>query len=157
MEKNGKGFFTIREDARLLTQALRYGIAAFVGFAADYAALLFLKEALGLHYLAAVPIAFVVGIAANYLVGVLFVFRRGNWSMRMELTLFLAISLLALAVTELSMYVFTGLLHVDYRISRVLTGAVTYLFNFFSRRWILYRHQKDKGKSADAASGVAGG
>ena len=142
MEKNGGGFLTVREDSRLVTQALRYGLAAFLGFVADYGTLLFLKETLGLHYLAAVPIAFVVGIAANYLVGVLFVFRRGNWSMRMELALFLGISLLALAVTELSMYCFTGLMNVDYRISRVLTGVVTYLFNFFARRWILYRHHK---------------
>jgi len=142
MGKNGRGFFSIREDTRLFTQALRYGLAAFLGFAADYAALLLLKEVCNLHYLAAVPIAFVVGIAANYLVGVLFVFRRGSWSMQMELALFLAISLMALAVTEGSMYALTDLLRLDYRISRVLSGVVTYVFNFLSRRWILYRHQK---------------
>lgn len=158
MEKNDRGFLSIREDARLLTQALRYGLAAFLGFAADYAALLLLKEGLGLHYLFAVPIAFVVGIAVNYLVGVLFVFRRGSWSMRMELTLFLTISLLALAVTEGSMYALTDLMRLDYRISRVLSGVVTYLFNFFSRRWILYRHQKrtanKAAKTADADANV---
>lgn len=155
MEKKNEGFFAIREDARMLTQALRYGLAAFLGFAADYAALLLLKEICGLHYLFAVPIAFVVGIAVNYLVGVLFVFRRGSWSMRMELALFLAISLLALAVTEGSMFALTDLLRLDYRVSRVFTGVITYLFNFFSRRWILYRNQKKAakatGKTAEAA------
>ncbi|MEN6418743.1 MAG: GtrA family protein [Clostridiaceae bacterium] len=144
MEKSKQKLLSVREDSRLLTQALRYGAAAFLGFAADYLTMLLLKETFGLHYLFAVPLAFIVGIAVNYLVGVLFVFRRGNWSMQMELSLFLGISLLALGVTELSMFMLTDLVRLDYRISRVLSGVVTYLFNFFSRRWILYRHHPKK-------------
>lgn len=130
---------TIRDDRRLPVQALRYGVAAFGGFAADYAVLLALKEWVGLHYLVAVPLAFVAGIAVNYLIGVLFVFRRGRLTLGKELMLFVLISLLALVVTEGSMLLFTGLLRVDYRISRVISGGVTYLFNFFSRRMLLYR------------------
>ena len=129
----------LRDDTRLPLQALRYGAAAFGGFAADYGALLLLKEAVGLHYLVAVPIAFLVGIAVNYLIGIWFVFRRGGLSLQKELAAFLLISLIALAVTEGSMYLFTGLLRIDYRISRIASGVLTYLFNFFSRRFILYR------------------
>lgn len=141
----------VREDTRLPLQALRYGAAAFSGFAADYLTLLLLKEIAGLHYLAAVPIAFMVGIAVNYLVGVLFVFHRGNRSLRLELSIFLIISLSALVVTELSMYLLTDLAHIDYRISRILSGVVTYLYNFFSRRWVLYRSVRDAGEPADGA------
>ena len=75
----------------------------------------------------------------NYFIGVWFVFRRGALPLKKELALFLVISLLALAVTEGSMYLFTGVIRVDYRISRVLSGVLTYLFNFFSRRMLLYR------------------
>lgn len=148
--KNKKWKFTdIREDSRLPTQALRYGAAAFLGFAADYGTMLMLKEWIGLHYLLAVPLAFLVGIGANYLVGVLFVFCRGNWSRGLELSIFLLISLAALAVTELSMYLLTGIIGIDYRISRILTGVITYLFNFFSRRWLLYR--KKSGNASKRA------
>ncbi len=129
----------LRDDARLPVQAIRYGAAAFGGFAADYGTLLLLKEIAGLHYLVAVPLAFLVGIAVNYFIGVWFVFRRGALPLKKELALFLVISLLALAVTEGSMYLFTGVIRVDYRISRVLSGVLTYLFNFFSRRMLLYR------------------
>ena len=144
MEKTKMKLNDIRKDSRLLTQALRYGAAAFLGFAADYATLLMLKEWLGFHYLLAVPLAFLVGIGVNYLVGVLFVFCRGNWSRGLELSLFLLISLLALAVTELSMFLLTDAAGIDYRISRIITGVVTYLFNFFSRRWLLYRARDKK-------------
>ena len=133
----------IREDGRLVSQALRYGLAAFGGFAADYATLLALKEWAHLHYLLAVPIAFVVGLAVNYLIGRWVVFQRTAMKLHRELLLFAAISLLALAVTEGGMLFFTDWLGVDYRISRVFSGVVTYLFNFFARRYLLYSKTRE--------------
>lgn len=140
MHKNGNQVKKqSRKSEALPVQAIKYAAAAFGGFVADYAVLLLLKEWAGLHYLLAVPIAFLAGIAVNYLIGVWFVFQRGNLSRGKELLLFLTISLLALAVTEGSMYLFTDLLRIDYRISRLISGVVTYLFNFFSRRFLIYR------------------
>ncbi len=127
------------KSRRIPIQAAMYALAAFGGFAADYAALVLLKEWAGLHYLLAVPLAFLVGIAVNYLIGIWLVFQRGKLPLGRELLLFLTISLLALAITEGSMFLLTDLLLLDYRLSRVLSGVVTYLFNFFSRRVLLYR------------------
>jgi len=127
------------KSKRIPMQAAKYALAAFGGFAADYAALVLLKEWAGLHYLLAVPLAFLVGIAVNYLIGIWLVFLRGKLSLGKELLLFLTISLIALAITEGSMFLLTDLLLLDYRLSRVLSGVVTYLFNFFSRRVLLYR------------------
>lgn len=136
-----------RIGERIPVQAIKYGLAAFGGFAADYAVLLVLKEWVGLHYLAAVPLAFLAGIAVNYLIGIWFVFRRGDLSIGRELLLFVTISLLALAITEGNMYLFTDLLRVDYRISRLVSGVVTYLFNFFSRRFVIYRTKRVEAKT----------
>ena len=127
---------------RISIQALKYGLAAFGGFLADYTALLALKEWFGMHYLIAVPIAFVIGIAVNYLIGIWLVFRRGNLPLIRELLLFVTISLTALAITEGSMYLLTDISRIDYRISRLISGVVTYLFNFFSRRFVIYRTKK---------------
>lgn len=131
---------------RVPVQAIKYGLAAFGGFLADYAALLALKEWFGLHYLIAVPIAFTIGIAVNYLIGIWVVFRRGNLPLLRELILFVMISLLALGITEGSMYLLTDLLRIDYRISRLISGVLTYLFNFFSRRFVLYRTKRPEEK-----------
>lgn len=152
MGKLGRIFRSFRNDSRLSTQALRYGAAAFLGFAADYAALLMLKEWCGLHYLIAVPIAFVVGIGVNYFVGVTFVFRRGSRALPAELALFLLISLAAMGLTEGLMYALTDLLRVDYRVSRVVTGVFTYLFNFLLRRRLLYRPDADESVLADESA-----
>ena len=135
---------------RIPVQAIKYGLAAFGGFVADYAALLALKEWAGLHYLVAVPIAFLIGIAVNYLIGIWIVFRRGKLSLAKELALFLTISLLALAITEGSMFLLTDLFRIDYRISRLISGVVTYLFNFFSRRFLIYRTIKGENRIVSA-------
>ena len=139
MRKNERNKSATNGNERIPIQAIKYAAAAFGGFAADYCVLLALKEWVGLHYLAAVPLAFLAGIAVNYLIGIWFVFQRGRLSLGKELMLFVTISLLALAITEGSMYLLTDLIKVDYRISRLVSGVVTYLFNFFSRRLILYR------------------
>ena len=137
---------------RIPIQAIKYGMAAFAGFAADYGVLLALKEWAGLHYLVAVPLAFLAGIAVNYLIGIWFVFRRGRLSLGKELLLFVIISLLALAITEGSMFLLTDWMRVDYRISRLISGVVTYLFNFFSRRFLIYRAERKEDKPATSAS-----
>ena len=120
---------------------MKYGLAAFGGFLADYVVLLLLKEWVGLHYLIAVPIAFTAGIAVNYLIGIWLVFQRGNLTLGKELLLFVVISLVALLITEGSMYLLTDLLGIDYRVSRIISGVLTYLFNFFTRRFLLYREK----------------
>lgn len=128
-----------RIEDRTSIQAVKYALAAFGGFAADYLGLLLLKETAGLHYLIAVPLAFLIGIAVNYLIGIRFVFYRTNRKLRYELLLFFTISLLALGLTEGSMYVLTDLVRIDYRISRVISGVLTYVFNFCARKFLLYR------------------
>ena len=142
MRKNERNKSAINGNERIPIQAIKYAVAAFGGFAADYCVLLALKEWVGLHYLAAVPLAFLAGITVNYLIGIWFVFQRGRLSLGKELLLFVTISLLALAITEGSMYLFTDVLKVDYRISRLISGVMTYLFNFLSRRLILYRSSR---------------
>ena len=145
--RNANSKILLQDDKRLFLQALRYGVAAFGGFAADYGALLLLKEWAELHYLIAVPIAFVVGLAVNYLIGRWIVFQRSRKKLVQELILFVFISLVALAITEGCMFLFTDLIRVDYRFSRLISGVVTYLFNFLMRRWVLYA--TPKGESAE--------
>ena len=148
MRKNTIDEYKRRND-QIPIQAMKYGLAAFGGFLADYAVLLLLKEWVGLHYLIAVPIAFTAGIAVNYLIGIWLVFQRGNLALGKELVLFVAISLGALLITEGSMYLLTDLLGIDYRVSRIISGVLTYLFNFSSRRLLLYRDKPLKEREQE--------
>ena len=76
MEREQKKFQFERHPSGLVRQALRYGLAAFAGFAVDYLTLWLLSAVAGTHYLVATPFAFVLGLVVNYLIGILCVFKR---------------------------------------------------------------------------------
>ena len=125
---------------RLVLQAVRYGAAAFLVFLADYLTLWLLTSCCpGVHYLLAAVAAFIIGLAVNYIIGVTFVFRRSEERSRtLELGGFVLISLVALGVNELVLWCATDLLGVPLMFSKLFSGALTFLWNFFARRLFLY-------------------
>lgn len=121
-----------------LRQLLGYAVVAFLGFAADYAALYLLERA-GLHYLLAAALAFLIGLAVNYVLGVRFVFRRKNMRLALELSAFLLISLVALLLTEGTIALLHGALGLPLMLGKLIAGVLTFLWNFCARRYGLYR------------------
>lgn len=120
-------------------QLLRYAVVAFVGFAADYAILALLTQVFQVHHLVAVPIAFAVGLAVNYVLGIVFVFHRGGISVPAELSVFLLISLAALGITELTVFLMTDVFGISVLVSKIAAGAFSFLWNFTARKLFLYR------------------
>ena len=62
-------------DRKRLGEILRFVVAGAAGFAVELGVLVLLKEKAGLDTLAAVPVAFTVSVAVNYLICILWVFR----------------------------------------------------------------------------------
>ncbi|MBO4331518.1 MAG: GtrA family protein [Oscillospiraceae bacterium] len=123
--------------------AVQFFRSIFVGGAAfltDTAVLMLLK-ALGVHYLIAAAIGFIIGTALNYILTRRFVFAalEPRMSRPFEMTVFLAISLVGLALTELLVWLFAGKLGVVVLLSKTFAAMIVYIWNFFARRFILYR------------------
>lgn len=125
---------------KLIFQAVRYGAAAISGFLADYLLLWLLStQCPQIHYLISAALAFVAGLAVNYIVGVTFVFKRDpSRSRTLELGVFLLISLVALGINELVLWGAAELFAAHVMLSKIFAGALTFLWNFFARRLILY-------------------
>ena len=62
-------------DSPLAIQLLRYMVAGGVAFVADVAVLALLTQGLGVHYLIAAAVAFLLGMAINYALSVRWVFK----------------------------------------------------------------------------------
>ena len=115
----------------------------FVGgtaFLTDTAILMLLKS-LGVHYLIAAAAGFIIGTALNYYLTGHFVFSalEPRMSRPFEMTVFLAISLVGLGLTELLVWFFAGRLGLIVLLSKTLAAMIVYIWNFFARRYILYR------------------
>lgn len=124
-----------------LFRSLFVGAAAF---AADALLLLLGETLLGLHYLLAALLGFLLGVAVNYLLSSFFVFRAASSgkSKSVEVLVFLLLAAVGLVLTELLLWLLTDLAGLHYMISKVLATLVVFLWNFFGRKMILYR-QKD--------------
>ncbi len=137
------GGLLIRPTTNRLLQFIR---AAFVGgtaFAAD-AGLLWAAAALGLHYLLAAVIGFIAGVTVNYILSKLLVFKSNaaRVGKAMEIFVYVLVSAVGLGLTELFMAFFTERMGLHYMLSKVVSALLVFVWNYCSRRVIIYREKK---------------
>ena len=128
----------MRKPAR---QFLRFAIVGTSTFLIDYVLLMVLTQALGMDPVPAGAISYIVGVIINYLVSMKVVFtRREDISRRRQFGLFVLLSLIALALNELIIWIGMGFVEntpLNLSIVKVLATMVVTLWNFFSRRrWL---------------------
>lgn len=93
-----------------------------------------------MYYMAAAAIAFFVGLGANYLLSILFVFSEAERTDNRikEFVAYAAIGIIGLLLTELFMYVFTDICGFYFLISKVIAAIIVLIWNFVARKKILY-------------------
>jgi putative flippase GtrA len=118
----------------------RYFASGLVALAVDFSLYVCLTEFAGWHYLASAVAAFCAGLATVYLFSISWVFRhRRVGRVAHEFLLFAAIGLAGLALTGGILYTLTDIAGLDYRLSKVAAAALVFLFNFGSRKFLLFR------------------
>ena len=125
----------------VVIQLFRYGFVGGVAFLVDYGAMVLLTEWFGLNYLLSATISFILGLTTNYILSVSWVFDKRKVSNRWaEFLLFAAIGVVGLGLNSLFMYLCTDKWGVHYMISKVIATAIVFFWNFFVRRFTLFRH-----------------
>lgn len=151
-----KEFFglLVRFDLRgLLTEPTNNGVLQlfrylFVGgcsFLIDFGVYCLL-EAVGLHYLVAGVIAFIVSFAFNFFVSRILIFRTtaAEKANARELLGVAAISVTGLALTELLLYLGTDILLIDFRLSKIIASILVLFWNYAARKLFVYRKPAQK-------------
>jgi len=124
---------------RVLRDLIAYGLASGAALALDYGLLLLCQKTLGLPYLVAAAIGFCGGLALVYGLSVTLVFRdRRSVRPASEFSVFCAIGLAGLLLTEALMLFFVGHLGFDPAFAKIPTAGVVFLFNFTARRALLF-------------------
>lgn len=137
---------SIREFAhKLLSHSVagefaRYVAAGLLALCIDFGLYVALTELLGWHYLASATVAFCAGLATIYLLSIRWIFRKRSVERGAhEFALFAAIGAVGLLLTAIVLYVLTDLLGLDYRLSKIASAALVFLFNFGCRKYFLFR------------------
>lgn len=122
-----------------LLQLFRYTFVGGFAFVVDFGLLYLLTEFANCHYLTSAAIAFIAGLVVNYILSKLWVFNKSAYKNRVaEFLIFALIGVIGLGFTELLMWLFTDIIGIYYIISKVLTTALVYFWNFFARKLIIF-------------------
>lgn len=133
----------VEPTENVLLQLFRYGFVGGAAFVVDYATLFILTNNVGVQYLWSAAIAFVLGLVANYLLSISWVFRnRGSLSRWQEFLFFAVIGVVGLGFNELIMYACTDLMHIHYMVSKLISTAIVFFWNFFARKYLLFTKKK---------------
>ncbi|HTU26091.1 MAG TPA: GtrA family protein [Pirellulales bacterium] len=133
-------------DLPLVVQMARYLVVGGVAFVADFGALYVLTEFGHIHYLESAAIAFLFGMAVNYVLSVSWVFQvRAVKSQRLEFLLFALIGLVGLGFNQLLLRGLTEGLAVYYLHAKLITTGVVLAWNFAARKLLLFTSPRPSG------------
>ena len=122
----------------------RYLQVAFVAFVVDFGALYAFTEFGGLHYLVSNALAFVLGVATNYLLSIRWVFKsRSMTDRRAEAVVYVLIGVAGLGLNEVFIWSFTELVGLYFMISKVISTGLVFFFNFFVRKFVLFNKKRE--------------
>ncbi len=121
-------------------QFCRYSVVGGIAFGCDFAVLFVLTHFLGVHYLVSACIGFLVGMTVNYALSTRWVFdRRSIQNKKVEFLVFALIGLAGLGMNELFMWLFTEIARLHYLGSKAVSTVFVYLWNFFARKYSLFK------------------
>ncbi len=127
------------ETNNTFIQLFRYTFVGGFAFIIDFSLLFVLTEYAGIHYLVSAAIALTAGLIINYFLSILWVFdKRKLVNKSVEFTLFAAIGIIGLGLNELFIWVFTEFAGLYYLLSKIVSTAIVYLWNFFARKFTLF-------------------
>lgn len=129
----------IDQSENLSVQFVRYAFVGGTAFIFDFGSLYILTELFSLHYLMSAAIAFLIGLMTNYVISITWVFSRGILDNKaLEFGIFAFIGVIGLFLNELFMWLFTEHSHIHYLMSKIISTTLVFLWNFFSRKFILF-------------------
>lgn len=121
----------------------RYFAAGLLALGIDFTLYVALTELAGWHYLVSAIVAFCAGLATVYFFSIFWIFRdRSIGPGSREFLLFSAIGIVGLALTAAVLYALTDILGLDYRLSKIASAALVFMFNFGCRKFFLFRRPK---------------
>jgi putative flippase GtrA len=129
----------------------KYVVVGGLAFVADFAALAFFVTGLGMHYLWATLLAFLLGVWVNYQLSVRWVFSfRAIGYRGMEFTIFLVVGVVTLIASLGIMRLLVGEFGQHYLLAKSIAAAFTLIANFVGRRLLLFTDWRNKRGDSNA-------
>lgn len=124
---------------RVIQEGLKYFFVSVAALFLDYGLLIGLTRIWGIHYLISAAIGFCAGSLLNYALSVTLVFNtRSISNSRVEFVWFCVVGIFGLLLNEMVIALVVNEIGVSYVVAKVPAAALSFLFNFSVRRWLLF-------------------
>lgn len=121
---------------------LRAQFSAFVGGVSDYIIMIACVEFLGMHYIPAIAVGAVFGAVINYAISRSWAFKAEEEKISSQFIKYAVVSLGSLFLKTIGTFTLTEYIHIDYRISKLLTdGIVAFGFNYTLQRYWVFKQK----------------
>ena len=122
--------------------------SAFIGGVCDYLIMIFLTEAMGVHYTISIAIACILGAIINFSINKTWTFylpkSRYHFSLSQQLWRFILVVASSILLKMLGTWLFTTFAHIDYKISRIITDIlVSLFFNYVLQRFWVFKNSAE--------------
>lgn len=136
--------------SKRISEIIKFVFTGGVCFLIEYAALIVLKEWLGLGVLVATPLAFLISVMANYILCIRWVFPDARGGSRKAQLGFLITSLMGFFLNWAIMWLLTALFGEDavlfalpglpirvYMVNKIAATGLVMIWNYFTKRYVL--------------------
>lgn len=146
---------------RLLTPSLikeffRYVLVGGVSFLADFGTLTFFEEVVfrqqreDWQIFVSTAAGFIVGLAVNYILSLVFVFRasdnRSSGKSVGEFVIFALVGVVGLGITEGLMHLGVNVLHFHYMLTKIVAAGIVLVWNYLGRKILVFNRPKGDKK-----------
>ena len=124
--------------ASIHRQIVLFLIVGVICFVVDLVSLVFLVEVIKWDVIISTGIAVIVATYVAYVLNLKYIFQGGKYAVSKEITLFFIFSIIGFFLNILFMYLLTVHLKVWYVMAKVLITVTVALFNFSTRKWLIF-------------------
>ncbi len=124
----------------IFIQVFRYVLSGALAYGVDYCSLIVFVEIFKIYYLTAALVAFSLGSITVYILNARWVFDKRTFKNRyFEISIFIIIGGVGLILNQYIIWFFTENVNFHYLFSKLVASMIVVIWNFFSRKYILFR------------------
>jgi putative flippase GtrA len=120
-------------------QFIRFAVAGAISAAVEIGCLYALVKYAQLHYLLANTIAFLLANVVNYVFSRYWVYGQSKYVMKLEIAGFIATSGIGLLINQAILFLFYSKLGFKLILSKIVAIAITVVWNFFSKKHLVFK------------------
>ena len=126
-------------DGTNYAQIIKFAVAGAIGAGIEMGTYIYLVDFVGMYYLTANLLAISIAIVVNYIISQKWVFDGGRYNRRVEFTVFVVVSIVALLLNQLLMWALVENTELNDKICKVMAIGVVAVFNFFAKKFLVFK------------------